>query len=264
MIGIYVNAVAEKAEAVAQELCKKLRGLDVSYVRLGKDFDDNLSLIVVVGGDGTVLDIVSSAAAHNIPILAVNAGGTGFLSRFEGDETDECAAFIAEGNYETCERPLIECEIGEKKFYALNDFTVQRTAGTEGCTMTLSLEIDGVFADRFRGDGIIIATPTGSTAYSLSAGGAVLTPTLSALIATPLCAHTLRSKPIVFSDEVMAKITAEGRNGGGVFADGRYVATLMTGTAVTIKKSKIKAVFVKSNKSFYETLYRKLTFWSEK
>ena len=132
-----------------------------------------------------------------------------------------------------------------------------------GCTLLLDLLIDNEFVDRFRADGIVIATPTGSTAYSLSAGGAVLTPKINAFIATPICAHTLRSKPIVYADNVFAEVGVFS-DGVGVFCDGKFVGTLGFEQRLKIKKSNYSLKLVRGKKGFYETLFNKLTSWSGK
>lgn len=266
MIGIYANSASERAVNIADEICNRLSRQGVEYIKLNKKFSQSVNLILVIGGDGTILDIVVSAAERGIPVLALNAGGTGFLARYEDDEIDECVEFIAKGNFETDERPLICCSLGNKIFYALNDFSVQRASGLSesSCTLSLALVIGGEFVDRFRADGMIVATPTGSTAYSLSAGGAILTPSLGAMIATPLCAHTLRSKPIVFSDSDSAEIIVEGRSAGAVYADGRFASDIQVGQKIVVKKSEYSVKFIKNKENFYKTLLKKLTSWSDK
>ena len=205
LVGIYVNTNKEFALEVSETLKSRLDDFKVSYEILERGFVSCPDLIIVIGGDGTVLDVAEHAAKSGIPVMALNAGSVGFLSSFETNEIDDCVKSVLNCDFKFDERPLLECNVNGKSFYALNDVSVQHIwdKNINGCTLFLSLNIDGVLADKFRADGIVVATPTGSTAYSLSAGGAILAPKINALIATPLCAHTLRSKPIVFSDDAV-------------------------------------------------------------
>ncbi|MBQ9480817.1 MAG: NAD(+)/NADH kinase [Clostridia bacterium] len=263
MIGIYVNGSKTAATEIADELIGALSSRGVETAKLDRDFSEDPDVIVVIGGDGTVLDVAEKAARSGKPILAVNAGVVGFLSCFEKDELDRCADLLQKGAFVTEERPLISFSRFGKDYYALNEISVQRVNAAEGsgCTLSLSLYIDGVFAEGFRADGIIISTPTGSTAYSLSAGGAVLAPDLNALIATPVCAHTLSSKPIVFSDSSVAEVSLSGEVSGGVFCDGKFCSNLSQGEKIAVKRSDLRVKFIKGNRSFYDTLFKKLTFW---
>ncbi|MBP5308898.1 MAG: NAD(+)/NADH kinase [Clostridia bacterium] len=263
MVGIYANVRKASAEILADRLADLLLERNVRAVKLERNFTENPDLIVVIGGDGTVLDVALRAARTDTPVLSVNAGDVGFLSCFEKDEIVRCADFIKNGVFETEERPLLCFEDNGKTYYALNEILVQRIDSEEGlgCTLSLSLSIDGVYAEGFRADGLIIATPTGSTAYSLSAGGAVMVPSLKAFIATPVCAHTLSCKPIVFSDEAVATVSLSGDVSGGVFCDGKFCAELPYGNSVSVKKSDLRVKFIKGERSFYETLFRKLSSW---
>ena len=265
MVGIYVNVKKEVSVSLANSLVARLNTEGIPYVILDNaKCVSEIDILIVIGGDGTVLDVVNGAANKNVPILSVNAGSVGFLACIEGDELDLCVEYIKKECFELETRPLVECTLNGITYRALNEITVQRKShlAENGCTLSLSLKIDGVFVDSFRADGIIIATPTGSTAYSLSAGGAILTPGISALIATPLCAHTLRSKPIVFSERVCAEIGVLSSE-GEIYCDGKFVGMLNKGASVKIQKSELNATFIKGKRNFYETLFRKLTSWSE-
>jgi len=265
LVGIFVNRVKDICTEVATALKTELSARSISFVDVNSNIPSTVDLVVVIGGDGTVLNVAEQAAKTGIPVLAVNAGDVGFLSCFEANEIVACADFISAKTFETEERPLICANYQGKTYYALNEVSVQRGSVKHeyGCTLSLSLNINGEFVDSFRSDGIIIATPTGSTAYSLSAGGAVLAPALNALIATPLCAHTLRSKPIVYSDALTAEIVINSPT-GGLFCDGRYVCDLQDGGTVQVKRSEYSVKFIKGKRSFYQTLFRKLTAWSGK
>jgi len=265
LIGIYVNKSKNNSAEISNKLQEGLIKRNLECEILSREFSSSPELIVVIGGDGTVLEVVERASKMQVPVLAINAGCVGFLAGYEDKELEECIDFIANGKFEIEERPLIKCQSKDFEGLALNEVSVQRRwdKGDNGCTLSLSLKIDGEFVDSFRADGIIVATPTGSTAYSLSAGGAILTPKINALIATPLCAHTLRSKPIVFSDSVCSEIQIDS-DYAGVHCDGKFVGELKNGEKITVVKSSLILKLIKGKKSFYQTLFKKLNSWSEK
>jgi NAD+ kinase len=154
----------------------------------------------------------------------------------------------------------------DKRYYALNEVVVQRiiTGNFMAGITKLSLNINNQFVDKYNVDGLIISTPTGSTAYSLSAGGSILTPELSAFIATPVCPHSLHNRPIVYPDTYQAKITVnENSNKTGLFVDGKFVKELKSNDTVTVLKSRRMVKFYKSNEQFFEKLLIKLNKWSE-
>ncbi len=264
LVGIYTNSTKDKADVLSTQLISLLKQRGIDCEKTTKCFKQSFDIIVVVGGDGTVLDVVQCAAEKDIPILALNAGKVGFLSAFESDELSSCVDFIVSGKFEFDKRPLISCKINDSEYFALNEICVQRITNSDGadCTLTVKLNIGDEFVDKFRADGILIASPTGSTAYSLSAGGAVLTPSLSAFIATPLCAHTLRSKPIVFSDNDISYVEIEGDTSGGIFCDGKFKCTIQQNEKVTVSKSDLSVMFIKGKNGFYKTLFKKLASWS--
>ena len=180
--------------------------------------------LLVFGGDGTMLDAAVRAARSGAAVLGVNLGNLGFLTQFETDASPEDIAAALIGG-ETESRMLLECRSAAGNFLALND-VVLRSDGTR--PLTVSLFVDGQFADCYRSDGVIVATPTGSTAYSLSAGGPVVAPEVDAVIVNPVCPHTLHSRPIVaggsseivlrLSSEESARLVVDGRDEGGLRA----------------------------------------------
>ncbi len=263
MVGIYANTDKPNAVSIANELRRTLSDRGVANIFLERGFSQCPDLIVVVGGDGTVLEVVQKAAETGVPILAVNAGNVGFLTEFEAEDFDTCVEIICGEDYDCYDRKMLSCSIVEEEFYAFNEVSIHRmnTENDVKCTLSVSLKIDGEFVESFRSDGLIIATPAGSTAYSLSAGGAILAPDLKALIATPLCAHTLTSKPIVFSEDSIAEITVSGSVKGGVFCDGKFKTSLSDKDVLTVKTSDLKAKFIKGKRTFYDTLFKKLTSW---
>ncbi len=261
MIGIYKKPNDEKSEKVFKNLKEEFEKQSLEYKEVDKNFDEKLSLLVVVGGDGTVLSVASRASEYSVPVLAINAGHVGFLSAFEASDIGECVRYIKTEKPEYEKRSMLKAEYDGKIGYALNEISVQRenTKGGYGCALEVTLKIDDELCDSFRGDGIIIASPTGSTAYSLSAGGAVLSPELNAFIATPVCSHSLTSKPVVFSDERNANISLSQKASGSIYCDGKFFCTAECKNVLTVTKSSKYFLLVKRRSGFFKTLHAKLS-----
>ncbi len=161
---------------------------------------------------------------------------------------------------------MLEITYGDKKFIALNELVIQRSTGGQNFSNTVALkaEIDGSTVDNFLSDGVIISTPTGSTAYSLSAGGSILAPDLNAFILTPICAHSLHSRPVVFNADSELKIASSENSKLNVIIDGKIVDTVSVKTSFTIKKSDFVTEFItRGDKDFFNKLLIKLNIWSK-
>lgn len=232
----------------------------------GIDDIDGLDVLFVLGGDGTILTVAAECAKRGVKIIGINYGHIGFLTEFEADKIDEAVSLVIKGNYTLQKRALLEVSFGET-IPALNDVVIQRNTGAVNFSNTVDIraEIDGTTVDNFSADGIIVSTPTGSTAYSLSAGGAVLSPDLHAFSLTPVCAHSLHSRPIVFSDESTVTISPLScREPLVIIVDGKVVGRLPVGEKVTIKKSQYFAEFITCGKeNFFKKLLIKLSIWSK-
>lgn len=228
---------------------------------------DGLKVLFVLGGDGTILTIASECAVRGIKIIGVNYGHIGFLAEFEPDKLAEAIHLVKRGKYRVQSRSMLKISASGKEFLALNDLVIQRCTSGANFRNTVSLhaEIDGTTVDNFSSDGIIVSTPTGSTAYSLAAGGSVLTPDIGAFILTPICPHSLHSRPVVFSDGSTLKISPV--NAGaplGLIVDGRAVGEVTDGEEVTVSKSEYKVDFITSDdKNFFSKLLIKLNIWSK-
>lgn len=261
MVGIFINTTKSEANTTANAFQGLLadNGISSKVVNLKEDCKD-VDLIAVFGGDGTILRVVEYAVEYDVPILAINNGTVGFLTCVEGNELEKALNLIINGG-EIVKRSVIKIKTGDKKFYALNEATVQRQGAT--CEVVkCEFSINDNLIDNVIADGLIISTPTGSTAYSLSAGGAIITPDLNAFIATPICAHSLHSRPIVFSDSSLVKIKILPRSAKcGLFVDGKHVKNLSVGETVNISKSKKTVKFYSSNDNFYQKLTAKLNSW---
>lgn len=242
------------------------RGVDCGIVRTFDDLD-GLEVLFVLGGDGTILTVATECARRHVKIIGINYGHMGFLAEFEPEKLDDALALVCSGEYHVQRRSLLEIHCGTQKWLALNDLVIQRsTSGSDfSNTVNLHAEIDGATVDNLSSDGIIISTPTGSTAYSLSAGGSVLAPELCAFIMTPICAHTLHSRPVVFSDRSQLTVNPVNAHAPLVLiVDGKGVGTVTDGDKITVHKADCSAEFItKDEKNFFNKLLIKLSIWSK-
>lgn len=228
---------------------------------------DGLNVLFVLGGDGTILMIAAECAARGVKIIGINYGHMGFLAEFEPEKIDEAVDLVLSSDYEVQKRSMLNIRCKGKSYYALNDLVIQRSTYGEHFANTVNLhaEIDGTTVDNFSSDGIIVSTPTGSTAYSLAAGGSVLSPELEAFILTPICAHSLHSRPIVFSDSSTLKLCPLNTKLPLVLVvDGKIVGEIGAEDIVTVTKGEKTADFITSaDKNFYNKLLIKLNIWSK-
>lgn len=211
--------------------------------------------VVVLGGDGTVLRIAKECAQHKSSIIAINFGHLGFLSEVERmDELDAVFEQIEKGDFYTEKRGILEVSFEGKTYKALNDVALARGRSTK--VIRFSIKVNGNTLNSYSADGIIVCTPTGSTAYSLSAGGPVVAPEVNALIITPVCPHSLNSRSYVISDDSEVTIELTNSDGETNFnIDGDDVFTMKAGDVIKVKKSDIYAEFIRLKKYNY---YRKL------
>jgi NAD+ kinase len=233
----------------------------------GEEQLDGLDVLMVLGGDGTILMLASQCAKRKIKIIGINYGHKGFLAEFEPDKLSDAIALVCSGKYNTQKRSMLKVELNGKIYYAVNDLVVQRNTAGNNFTNTINLraEIDGATVDNFLADGLIVSTPTGSTAYSLSAGGSILTPKIQAFILTPICAHSLHSRPIVFSDNSTLKIyQSDSKNLLNIIIDGKVVDMVENFDHITVCKSEDYVEFITANDSnFFNKLLIKLNKWSK-
>jgi NAD+ kinase len=243
-----------------------LRGVpDVWLVRTGDEAEferhaEGTSLLICVGGDGTVLWAARAAVPRAIPIVSVNMGRLGFLSELDPRQADEGIARVLVGEGVVEERAMIECALeagpagATEPLVALNDVVVARSA--PGRPVYLSVAIDGVHLARVRADGLILATATGSTAYNLSAGGPVLMPLSRGLVMTPVAPHLSRMRPIVLPEDASVEVQVETDHSAVVSVDGRVDLPLSSGSVVTVRRSEHVARFVRlgSKGAFFDRL----------
>ena len=261
---VYDNKEKDAGGVYLQKLCGLLNGKNIEYRILNDDDllkDDVADAIFSIGGDGTILWLVEFANRNEIPIVGINVGKLGFLSEFERGEMEEAVELIANGKLKRDERITLKVEFGGKVYYSLNDAYIQRVYHKEvGCmTADILVDIDTVTAEKFKGDGAVISTPTGSTAYSLSAGGPILAPSVNAFSVTAIAAHALNQRPIVCSADSVCTFKILGKCYCVLFVDGRYITEVKNGDEIKVKKAEKKTVFLrKADFNFYKRLTEKL------
>lgn len=228
---------------------------------------DGIDVLLVLGGDGTILMVAWECARRGIKIIGINYGHIGFLSEFEPEKMDDALDLLCSGKYHTERRSMLKIELHGKTYIALNDFVIQRSTYGNKYSNTINVEatIDGSLVDNYLSDGIIVSTPTGSTAYSLAAGGSVLTPDINAFILTPLCAHSLHSRPVVFPDNSTLRLCYKKENTAvNVSVDGIVVGEFDNELTATVTKSEYCTEFITSgNVNFFDKLLSKLSKWSK-
>lgn len=274
VIGIYTNKKKDKNLVNTSNFINLLykRGIQCMVsCHLKSDFPDlkcyddentKLDILTVFGGDGTILRAVKKAVSLDIPVLGFNLGNLGFLDEVGNYSAEEILNLIINKKYHIKERMLINTEYGGKTYIALNDIVIKNSNQEISNVIRLEAYLDNVLIDKFIADGIIISTPTGSTAYSLSAGGPILSPDLDVLLITPICPHTLHNRPIVVSNKKKIKIKIIEEN-ADIFADGELVGNLKSGGEIEIVKSKSICRFISlENGNFYSKLLTKLNKWS--
>ncbi|SUZ70261.1 uncharacterized protein METZ01_LOCUS23115 [marine metagenome] len=230
----------------------------------------NAELIVSIGGDGTMLQSAKLSYQYDIPITGINKGRLGFLTDINPQEADQVLEDIISGNYTTENRILIEAFISTNSInksigYAFNDIVINRKE--TGRMIRVETSIDNSFINTHEGDGFIVATPTGSTAYSLSCGGPILKPDVEALLLVPICPHSLNDRPMVVpsSSEITLRYDSEQNVSAGIDLDGDTVYELKIGDNLVIKKAaKPICLIHPENYDYFDNLKSKLLWGKDK
>jgi len=226
-----------------------------------------LDLVIVLGGDGTLLSAARATAAIDVPLLGVNLGSLGFLTEVPLQSLYTMLDAIAQGRAKVEHRALMECTLlrGEEvrgSYLVFNDAVVNKTALAR--LNTYDLYIDGVFVSSYRADGMIVATPTGSTAYSLSAGGPVLMPSVSALLVTPVAPHSLTHRPLVLPDSSQIEILLRSEQEVAYLSlDDQPRLDLSDGDRVRCRRSQHTVNLFRTGSDFFQVLRSKLK-WGER
>lgn len=256
-IGLFINEKNPLSVSVGEKFIKMLEREKAVFFNVKKSPDLKCDVLVVFGGDGTVIRALDYAVRFDVPVLCVNTGTLGFLSDFSPEQLD-LVYNLLQGEIKYEERVLMEVEYNGEKALCLNDAVILRKPETHLVSEVIKLNVflNGERVDKFFADGIIFSTPTGSTAYSLSAGGAVLTPETKAFIITPICSHSFLSRPVVYSDDSQVTVNKADECQAVCYTDGKFFCEL-DGDLI-IKKSEKSFKLFKLKKEFFVKLSRKL------
>ncbi len=276
-VGIVVKPGNEEALATAQKLPAWLgeRGVklvgeprqeaeifDFDSIEVEK-FKNNVDLIIVLGGDGTMISTARLTGEREVLVLGVNYGGLGYLTEFRIEELFTAIESILDGNYEIDQRMMLDVELwrGKRKVATgrvLNDVVINKAALARIIEVDVSL--NDLYVNSFRADGLIIATPTGSTAYNLSAGGPIIYPSMNAVVITPICPFTLTNRPIVMPDTAEISLSLK-NDSDGVFLtlDGQVGYQMEVDDCAKIRKSETNLNLVQPpNRNYFDVLRSKL------
>lgn len=251
-ISVCYNSIMDNSREVMENLrgiCDKYSleydVLDINSLKQGAD------MVFVIGGDGTILKAARFYAEYDTPILGINLGRLGFLSQVSSDKLEYAVEKILNGNYKIEKRMMLR----SAENTALNDFVVK--GGLSGRTSRFALEINDKFVCEYLADGIIISTPTGSTAYGMAAGGPILAPDAEAIVIVPICPHTFSARPIVVSANDKIKILPVKNNEYKVSADGQ-VAVLLEDDLLVQRHDKKASLVLFNDSDFYSVIRNKL------
>lgn len=279
-IALFGKAIAKENDSYLRQLIQLLLdgGVDVlvyepfsQYIPKGfvlerfsktVELKGRTDLMLSIGGDGTILDAVPLLRDSGIPVLGINMGRLGFISSVARDEIGEAVEQLLHGRYTTERRTLLELVAPQGVFndtvnYALNEINIIRNP--EHSLLAIKVLVNDVFLNTYWGDGILMATPTGSTAYSLSAGGPILTPDSRSFVITPIAAHNLTVRPIVIPDDSVVRIHVEGREKKFVFSMDSRVCALDTSLELVVRKADFCIHTVRmEGTDFFSTIRNKL------
>lgn len=260
-IHAFLEALGGKCEILAaKELC--------GIISAEKYYDDNelfslADVAVVFGGDGTTLTAARRAAPYDVPILSINTGHLGFLATVSACDAKKAAEHLLSHSLSFSQRLMLNVEVirnGTSVFSssALNDVVLRRTLGK---LANISVSLNGSFASDYRADGVVVSTPTGSTAYSLSCGGPIVMPMLELFVIAPICPHFLATRPMIVPGDAMLELTLSSECASAdISADGQENFTVAHGDKIIITKSPYKAKFLNlSEQNFFDLVRQKLT-----
>ncbi len=238
-----------------------------STVQKFSTLDESYDLLISVGGDGTILRAITFVRDFSIPIVGINTGRLGFLATIQTDEIKVAIEHILNGNYKISERTLLSVETNSENEtlkdtnFALNEIAVSRKNTTS--MIIVETHLNEEYLTSYWADGLIAATPTGSTGYSLSCGGPVITPEANSLVLTPIAPHNLNARPLVIPDDTTIQLKVDGREDQHLMSLDSRIITLSNATLITIKKANFKVKMVELlDESFIDTLRKKM-LWGE-
>jgi NAD+ kinase len=254
-------------EGIEKSLRPNLRAPFLNPVKR-EEIPSHAEMIIVLGGDGTLLSVARLVGSHEVPILGVNLGGLGFLTEIRLEELYRVLERVIQGDFVTDERVVFHAAVirrGERlaEFIVLNDAVINK--GALARIIDLETTINGEYLTTFKSDGLIISTPTGSTAYNLSAGGPIVYPSLHCIIITPICPHTLTNRPIMIPDDVEVRAILKSKQQEVILTlDGQQGFVLEFGDVVEVKKAEGKILLIKSPYRHYFEVLREKLKWGER
>jgi len=226
-----------------------------------REFEKYADLVITFGGDGTLLSAAYHLIGSDVPIMGVNVGKLGFLAEFPVATLDDSVMDVLKGNYRIVDRSTLEITLGDTTTYALNEILLERAS--EAKMIAVRAFVNEHHIADYRADGVIVTTPTGSTAYSLASGGPIIVPSADVFCITPISPHTLTLRPLIIRDdsEIRFELPFE-KTSAQVVADGRIIGTVSTNETITIRKSENLIKLVKRADSNYFDLLREKLLWS--
>lgn len=253
--GVEVIIGQESADRLEADLAARCK------IRDHDEFEKLADMVMTFGGDGTLLAAARLLMGTDVPIMGVNVGKLGFLAEFSMTELDEAIDSVITGSYRVVDRTTIEVEFRGTRSTALNEILLERSSKAK--MISVRTWVDDHHVADYRADGVIVATPTGSTAYSLAAGGPIIAPSTNSLCITPIAPHTLTLRPLIINDasEVRMHLLSDATQ-GQVVADGLILGTVSSGEAVTIRKGPHLVKLVKRIGSTYYDLLRQKLLWA--
>ena len=234
---------------------------DLAFSRLDRELP-NADVIICFGGDGTILHMAKAATRYDLPILGVNIGTMGFMAELESTELSKLTS-LASGEYTIDSRMMLDVTVQRDRDIIFHELCLNDVVVTKGAVariVHLSVACDGVEVMECGGDGVIVATPTGSTAYSLSAGGPIVEPEAHSILLTPICAHDMMSRSIVTSDKrvITLELTRNARRNAFLSVDGGKALKLNMGDVTTVRKSQKETKLIRlKQRSFYDVVNAK-------
>ncbi|MCK4812685.1 MAG: NAD(+)/NADH kinase [Candidatus Marinimicrobia bacterium] len=249
------------------DFCVESEFADIAGYPYGKSLLDMLKMIdllIVLGGDGTILRAARLMRNKQIPMLGIRFGRLGFLAELSGETYEKKLKNILSGDYKIDKRMVLESHINtyDETLFGLNDAVFFRAHSFK--LITMDVHVDNEYMNTFQGDGLIIATPTGSTAYSLSSGGPIVTPGINAFIINPICPHMLSNRPTVVSGDSEIRITfKELTEGCMISIDGQQDIPIKEDTIITIKRAPYDVQLVRSTNSDFFSVVRNKLKWTQ-
>jgi NAD+ kinase len=254
-LGIDCCASPDMISKFEKDIAKKIKICRI------EEYEKFVDAVISFGGDGTILSASRALAQSDIPIMGFNVGRLGFLAEFSVQELESSISDLLKGNYRVLERKMIETHVNGEVILALNDFVVEKKDTSH--MITLQAFVNEHYIADYRADGLIITTPTGSTAYSLSCGGPILAPTSRVICITPISPHSLTLRPLVISDTNEIKLIIHSADDAvNLVADGQIKKVLRNNDTIYIRSSEASIKLIKPLSSSYYDLLRKKLLWA--